>query len=61
MSNIKALKHAQCNVKHNRLEPNYVNVVIKSNKIVYGLWHIAVVMGIILSIIGNFFEQCSKA
>ena len=30
------------------LEPNYVNLV---NKIIYKLWHIAVVLGIIL---GNF-------
>ena len=35
-------------------------VVIKGNKIVYKLWHdcSTVVMGIILSIMGNFFEHC---
>ena len=26
-------------VKHNRLEPNYANAVIKNNKTVYELWH----------------------
>ena len=39
-------------------------VVIKGNKIVYKLWHdcSTVVMGIILSIMGNFLSTaCSKA
>ena len=31
---------AQNNVKHNSLEPNYANVVIKNNKTVYEPWHI---------------------
>ena len=42
------------------LEPNYVNVVIKNNKSYTNCCIIAVVMGIILSIIGNFFQYCSK-
>ena len=57
MSNIKALQYSIMN----RLESNYANVVIKNNKIVYELWHIVVHMGIILSIMGKFFEHCSKA
>ena len=43
------------------LQPNYANLVIKSNNSYTKCSMIAVVQGIILSIIGNFFEHCSKA
>ena len=64
------------NIEHNRskiralhpkiidkiyLEPNYANLVIKNNKSYTNRGIIVVVMGIILSIIGNYFEHCSKA
>ena len=45
----------------NRLKPNYANVVIKNNKITYELWHKCNNVGIILNIMGYFFERCSKA
>ena len=46
---------AQCNIKHNRLEPNYANVVLKIIKLYINCAIIAVVMGIILSIMGYLF------
>ena len=35
---------------------NYTNLVIKTIKIICKLWQIAAVMGIILSLIGKFYE-----
>ena len=58
MPNIKALQHI---INHNRLEPNYANVVIKSNELCMNCGIIAVLMGIILSTMGKFFEHYSKA
>ena len=64
------------NIEHNRskiralypkiigkiyLELNYANLVIKIIKSYTNCGIIAVVKGIILSIIGKFFEHCSKA
>ena len=43
------------------LQPNDANLVIKIIKSYTNCNIIAVVMGITLSIIGNLFEQCSKA
>ena len=47
--------------KHNRLKPHYVYVVIKIIKFYMNYSIIAIVMGIILSVIGNFIEHSSKA
>ena len=59
-SKIKALNPEICVKVH--LEPNYDNlVIIKIINSYINCGIIAVVMGIILSIIGNFFEHCSKA
>ena len=49
---------AEHTIKHNRLEPNYTNEVIK---FCVNCGIIAVVKCIILSIMGSIFEQCSKA
>ena len=46
---------------HNSLVHNYANLVTKIIKLYMNCGIIAVVMGIILSIIGNSFEHCSKA
>ena len=46
---------------HNRMKLNYVNVAIKTMNLHMSCGIIAVVMGIILSIMGYFFEHRSKA
>ena len=51
MSKIRALHPIKINLK-----PNYANLVIKSNKIIYKLCIIAVVMGII----GKFLSIVQK-
>ena len=48
-------------MKHNRLELNYANIIIKIIKLCMNCGIIAVVIGIILNIMGNLFEHCSKA
>ena len=43
------------------MEPNYANLVIKIIKLFNYCSIFVVVMGIILIIMGNFFEHCPKA
>ena len=45
---------------HNKLEPNYINVVIKTNKFHMNCGIIAVVVGIILSIMGQILSTALK-
>ena len=61
---MRALQHSIIYVKlnHNSLLPNDVySLVIEIIKLYINRDIIAVLMGIILSIIGNIFEHCSKA
>ena len=59
MSRLKALP--PITIGKFNLEPIYANLVIKNNKSCTNCGIIAVVMGIILSIIDKFFEHCTKA
>ena len=56
MSNIRTL---QCKVQQ-RGAYNYVNAVIKNNKLCMNCGIIAVVTGITLSIMGNFLSSAQK-
>ena len=62
MSKIKALYPIRIGkIEAISMEPNCANLVIKSNKIVYKLWHNCSSYGfIILSIIGNFLSTAQK-
>ena len=57
-SKITALQLHPKIIGKNLSEAIYANLV---NKITYHCGILAVVMGIILSIIGKYFEHCSKA
>ena len=60
-SNIGALNASFPKITFKSLSGARAYLVIKNNRIIYKCDIIALVMGIILSIIGKFFEHFSKA
>ena len=62
-SKIRVLQHSIIGKiePYNSLVLRYANLVIKIIKLYINCGIIAILMGIILSIIGNYFEHCSKA